>query len=104
MKCETTPKFDKLLKKNPALRPLAAGLKQKIESSTEQQLRDSGTHLEPIRTNPPFLSIKASGGMRAICLVQGDVLILHDIPESHEKAYRKGSVNEIVEMLKEVWP
>ena len=65
-------------------------LVQKVESRTEEQLRQArGIHLEPIRSDPPFFSIPLDRGPRAKVLIDGGTMIFLDIDSSHERFYRK---------------
>lgn len=92
MLVETGPRFDKVLKKNPAYRQIFDKLKARIVGPpglTEQEMRSmDGIHLEPIKTNPPNQSIHVGNKLRAICQMAGNTIVFLDLPESHEKSYR----------------
>ena len=81
----------KQTKKNPTLKRLVDALRVKISESTEQQLRDgAGTHLEPIKSNPGFLSIRVSQGIRAVCKVDEGILFILSVQGDHDRAYGQG--------------
>lgn len=91
MQIRTLPTFDKQLKKNPEFQALFDNLAKKVKKCSEQELRDlPGTHLEPVKTNPPYQSIRASGSLRPLCLVEGDTLVFVSFPSGHEKSYGQG--------------
>jgi hypothetical protein len=65
-------------------------LVEKIESRTEEQLRQAkGIHLEPIKSDPPYHSIRLDRGPRAKVLLDGGTMIFLDIDSSHEPFYGK---------------
>jgi hypothetical protein len=79
----------KLLKQEASLINAFRRLVEKVETRTEQQLRNTqGIHLEPIRGNPPYQSIRLDKGPRAKVLVDGDTLVFLDLDQDHDKAYR----------------
>jgi hypothetical protein len=79
----------KLLKQETSLINAFRRLVEKVETRSEQQLRQTpGIHLEPIRTNPPYQSIRLERGPRAKVLVDGETLVFLDI-EPHDQTYGK---------------
>jgi hypothetical protein len=79
----------KLLKQEASLINAFRRLLEKVETRSEQQLRQTpGIHLEPIRTNPPYQSIRLDRGPRAKVLVDGETLVFLDI-EPHDQTYGK---------------
>lgn len=79
----------KLLKQEASPINAFRRLVEKVETRSEQQLRQTpGIHLEPIRTNPPYPSIRLDRGPRAKVLVDGDTLVFLDI-EPHDPTYGK---------------
>ena len=91
MKLELGKDATKQAKKNPALGKLLENLREKIAPQTEQQLRDgAGTHLEPIKSAPHLSSIRVNGGIRGVCMVEGDTLWIIDVPGEHDRAYGRG--------------
>jgi hypothetical protein len=79
----------KLLKQEASLINAFRRLVEKVETRSEQQLRQTpGIHLEPIRTNPPYQSIRLDRGPRAKVLVDGETLVFLDI-EPHDQTYGK---------------
>ena len=79
----------KLLKQEAAIINAFRRLVEKVETRSEQQLRQTpGIHLEPIRTNPPYQSIRLDRGPRAKVLVDGETLVFLDI-EPHDQTYGK---------------
>lgn len=78
----------KLLKQEAALINAFRRLVEKVETRTEQQLRATeGIHLEPIKSNPPFHSIRLDRDPRAKVLIDGDTLVFLDIEQEHDKTY-----------------
>ena len=62
----------------------------KVQTRTEQQLRATkGIHLEPIKSDPPYQSIRLDQGPRAKVLVDGDTMVFLDLERDHDKAYGK---------------
>ena len=58
----------------------------KVATRTERQLREStGIHLEPIKSNPPYLSIRLDRGPRAKVLIEGDTLVFLDLDPDHDQ-------------------
>ena len=79
----------KLLKQEASLINAFRRLVEKVETRSEQQLRQTpGIHLEPIRTNPPYQFIRLDRGPRAKVLVDGETLVFLDI-EPHDQTYGK---------------
>jgi len=79
----------KLLRQEASLINAFRRLVEKVETRSEQQLRQTpGIHLEPIRTNPPYQSIRLDRGPRAKVLVDGETLVFLDI-EPHDPTYGK---------------
>lgn len=65
-------------------------LVEKVESRTEEQLRQAkGLHLEPIKSDPPYHSIRLDRGPRAKVLLDGETMIFLDLDASHERFYGK---------------
>lgn len=78
----------KLLKQEASLINAFRRLVEKVESRTEAQLRSTkGIHLEPIKADPPYLSIRLDRGPRAKVLVEGKTMIFLDIDQEHDKTY-----------------
>lgn len=78
----------KLLRQEASLINAFRRLVEKVETRTEQQLRETkGIHLEPIKTDPPYQSIRLDRGPRAKVLVDGDTLVFLDLDQDHDKAY-----------------
>jgi hypothetical protein len=66
------------------------GLVEKVDSRTEAQLRQTkGIHLEPIKSDPPYHSIRLDRGPRAKVLLEGETMIFLDLDASHERFYGK---------------
>jgi len=65
-------------------------LVEKVESRTEEQLRRTkGIHLESIKSDPPYHSIRLDRGPRAKVLLDGETMIFLDLDASHERFYGK---------------
>ena len=80
----------KLLRQDASIINAFRRLVDKVATRTEQQLRNTqGIHLEPIKANPPYHSIRLDKGPRAKVLVDGDILVFLDIDQDHEKTYGK---------------
>ena len=63
-------------------------LVEKVEARTEQQLRETkGIHLEPIKADPPYQSIRLDRGPRAKVLVDGNTMVFLDLDQDHDKTY-----------------
>lgn len=63
-------------------------LVEKVETRTEQQLRETkGIHLEPLKADPPYQSIRLDRGPRAKVLVDGNTLVFLDLDPDHDKTY-----------------
>lgn len=78
----------KLLRQEASLIVAFRRLVEKVESRTEQQLRESrGIHLEPIKANPPYQSIRLDRGPRAKVLVDGNTMVFLDLDPEHDKIY-----------------
>ena len=76
----------KLLKQDAALSNAFRRLVDKVATRTERQLRESkGIHLEPIKSNPPYLSIRLDRGPRAKVLIEGDTLVFLDLDPDHDQ-------------------
>ena len=90
-----TPSFPdafarKLLRQDAAIINAFRRLVEKVETRTEQQLRGTkGIHLEPIKSDPPHLSIRLDKGPRAKVLVDGETLVFLDIESDHDSIYGK---------------
>jgi hypothetical protein len=79
----------KLLKQESSLINAFRRLVEKVETRTEQQLRETkGIHLEPIKANPPYQSIRLDRGPRAKVLIDGDTLVFLDLDQEHDKIYK----------------
>ncbi len=80
----------KLLRQEASLINAFRRLVAKVETRTEQQLRETkGIHLEPIKADPPYQSIRLDRGPRAKVLVDGDNLVFLDLDQDHDKTYVK---------------
>lgn len=80
----------KLLRQEAGLINAFRRLVEKVESRTEQQLRETkGIHLEPIRSNPPYHSIRLDRGPRAKVLIDGNTMVFLDLDQDHDRTYRK---------------
>ena len=80
----------KLLKQDARIINAFRRLVEKVETRTEQQLRETrGIHLEPIKANPPYLSIRLDQGPRAKVMVDGDTLVFLDLEQDHDQMYGK---------------
>ncbi len=80
----------KLLRQEASLLNAFRRLVEKVETRTEQQLRETkGIHLEPIKADPPYQSIRLDRGPRAKVLVDGDTLVFLDLHQDHDQAYGK---------------
>jgi hypothetical protein len=78
----------KLLKQEASLLGAFRRLVEKVETRTEQQLRESkGIHLEPIKANPPYQSIRLDRGPRAKVLIDGNTMVFMDLDQEHDKTY-----------------
>jgi hypothetical protein len=65
-------------------------LVEKVETRTGQQLREAkGIHLEAIKSDPPYHSIRLDRGPRAKVLLEGDTMVFLDIDPQHERFYGK---------------
>lgn len=88
-----TPSFPdafvlKLLKQEASLINAFRRLVEKVQTRTEQQLRVTrGIHLEPIKSNPPYHSIRLDRGPRAKVLIDGDRMVFLDLDQDHDKFY-----------------
>ena len=88
-----TPSFPdafvlKLLKQEASLINAFRRLVEKVQTRTEQQLRETrGIHLEPIKSNPPYHSIRLDRGPRAQVLIDGDRMVFLDLDQDHDKFY-----------------
>jgi hypothetical protein len=86
-----TPSFPdafvlKLFRQEAALINAFRRLVEKVESRTEAQLRQSrGIHLEPIKSDPPYLSIRLDKGPRAKVLIEGETMVFLDLEQDHDK-------------------
>lgn len=79
-----------LLAQDPKIILAFRRLVAKVQSRTEQQLRESkGIHLEPIASNPPFQSTRLDRGPRAKVRIHGDVMIFEDLDADHGEFYGK---------------
>lgn len=75
----------KLLRQESRLINAFRRLVEKVETRTEQQLRGTkGIHLEPIKSNPPYHSIRLDQGPRAKVLLDGETMVFLD--QDHDKA------------------
>jgi len=80
----------KLLRQEASLINAFRRLVEKVETRTEQQLRETkGIHLEPIKADPPYQSIRLDRGPRAKVLIDGDTLVFLDLDQDHDKTYGK---------------
>jgi hypothetical protein len=78
----------KLLKQEASLINAFRRLVEKVESRSEQQLRESkGIHMEPIKSNPPYQSIRLDRGPRAKVLIDGNTMVFLDLDQEHDKTY-----------------
>jgi len=78
----------KLLKQETSLINAFRRLVEKVQTRTEQQLRETkGIHLEPIKSNPPYHSIRLDRGPRAKVLIDGDRMVFLDLDQDHDKIY-----------------
>lgn len=88
-----TPSFPdafvlKLLKQEASLINAFRRLVEKVQTRTEKQLRETrGIHLEPIKSNPPYHSIRMDRGPRAKVLIEGDRMVFLDLDQDHDKFY-----------------
>lgn len=79
-----------LLKQDPKILQAFRRLVAKIQSRTEQQLREAkGIHLEPIKSNPPYQFIRLDSGPRVKVRLQGDMMIFEDLDTDHDEFYGK---------------
>ena len=80
----------KLLKQEASLINASRRLVEKVQTRTEQQLRETrGIHLEAIKSNPPYQSIRLDRGPRAKVLIDGDKMVFLDLDQEHDKIYGK---------------
>ncbi len=80
----------KLLNQEAALINAFRRLVEKVETRTEQQLRETkGIHLEPIKADPPYHSIRLDRGPRAKVLLDGSTMVFLDLDPDHDKLYGK---------------
>jgi hypothetical protein len=80
----------KLLKQDASLVNAFRRLVEKVQTRTEQQLRETkGIHLEPIKSNPPYQSIRLDRGPRAKVLIDGATMVFLDLDQDHDKTYGK---------------
>ena len=80
----------KLIRQEASLINAFRRLVEKVETRTERQLRETkGIHLEPIKSNPPYHSIRLDKGPRAKVLLEGETLVFLDIDQDHDSAYGK---------------
>lgn len=78
----------KLLDQEASLINAFRRLIEKVETRTEQQLRETkGIHLEPIKSDPPYHSIRLDRGPRAKVLVDGNTMVFLDFDQDHDKTY-----------------
>lgn len=78
----------KLLRQESSLINAFRRLIEKVETRTEQQLRETkGIHLEPIKANPPYHSIRLDQGPRAKVLLDGETMVFLDLDQDHDKTY-----------------
>ncbi len=88
-----TPSFPdtfvlKLLKQEASLINAFRRLVEKVQTRTEQQLRETrGIHLERIKSSPAYHSIRLDKGPRAKVLIDGDRMVFMDIDQDHDKFY-----------------
>jgi hypothetical protein len=88
-----TPSFPdafvlKLLKQEASLINAFRRLVEKVQTRTERQLRETrGIHLEPIKSNPPYHSIRLDRGPRAKVLIDGDRMVFLDLDQDHDRFY-----------------
>jgi hypothetical protein len=76
----------KLLKQEASLINAFRRLVEKVQARTEQQLRETkGIHLERIKSNPPYQSIRLDRGPRAKVLIDGDRMVFLDLDQDHDK-------------------
>ena len=79
-----------LLKQDASLINAFRRLVDKVQTRTEQQLRATkGIHLEPIKSDPPYQSIRLDQGPRAKVLVDDDTMVFLDLEPDHDKIYGK---------------
>jgi len=80
----------KLINQEASLINAFRRLVEKVETRTEQQLRETkGIHLEPIKADPPYHSIRLDRGPRAKVLIDGNIMVFLDINQDHDKTYGK---------------
>ncbi|MEO6326117.1 MAG: hypothetical protein ABIT01_04920 [Thermoanaerobaculia bacterium] len=90
-----TPSFPdafvlKLLKQDASLINSFRRLVDKVLTRTEQQLRETkGIHLEPIKSDHPYQSIRIDRGPRAKVLIEGTTMVFLDLEQDHDKTYGK---------------
>ena len=78
----------KLLKQDAGLINAFRRLVEKVETRTEQQLRETkGIHLEPIKADAPHHSIRLDKGPRAKVLIEGGTMVFLDIEQDHDRFY-----------------
>ena len=79
----------KLLKQEASLINAFRRLIEKVQTRTERQLRETrGIHLEPIKSNPPYQSIRLEKGPRAKVLIDGERMGFLDLDQEHDKIYQ----------------
>ena len=80
----------KLISQEASLINAFRRLVEKVDARTEQQLRETkGIHLEPIKADPPYHSIRLDRGPRAKVLIEGNTMVFLDINQDHDKTYGK---------------
>jgi hypothetical protein len=78
----------KLLKQEASLINAFRRLIEKVQTRTERQLRETrGIHLEPIKSNPPYHSIRLDRDPRAKVLIDGERIVFLDLEQEHDKVY-----------------
>lgn len=78
----------KLLDQEASLINAFRRLVEKVETRTEQQLRETkGIHLEPIKSDPPYHSIRLERGPRAKVLLDGNTMVFLDLDPDHDTIY-----------------
>jgi len=78
----------KLLEQDASLSNAFRRLVDKVETRAEQQLLEAkGIHLEPIKADPPYQSIRLDRGPRAKVLIDGDTMVFLDLDQDHDKLY-----------------
>jgi hypothetical protein len=65
-------------------------LVEKVETRTEQQLRETrGIRLELIKSDPPYHSIRLDRGPIAKVLFDGETMVFLDVDQDHNKTYSR---------------